>query len=84
MAENKQVTLKKLKFLVGDIVYIKTDPYQYKRMIIEIAMTPNGYMYKAQLGDEDPSIHYDIELTETQDTGLLLETRDFDKGEDDE
>lgn len=72
--EKKPVTLKSLKFLVGSIVYLKTDPYQSPRIVVAIHLTPGEYKYEIRLADEDTSIHYALELSEEKDTDLYLET----------
>jgi hypothetical protein len=80
--ENKPVVLKKLKFLVGDIVYLRTDPFQSRRIITSIHLNPNGYLYEVTYETQEPSIHYDIELSYDRDEEYMKENFDTDMGED--
>lgn len=68
--EKKPVTLKGLKFLVGSFVYLKTDPYQQRRIVTAIHLTPGEYKYEVRFADTDPSLHYDVELSEEKDDSL--------------
>ena len=51
---------------LGEMVYLITDPDQFKRMIIEISFTPNEVSYKLALGDTE-SWHYEIEIDREPD-----------------
>lgn len=62
----KEVVLKKVKFLVGSIVYLKTDPGQYARIVVVVNLTPNGYTYLIRHSTEDHTEHFDIEMTDTR------------------
>ena len=76
--ENDPVVLKNIKFLVGAVVYLKTDPFQYKRLVTGVHLTPNGYLYELVLGNEDPSVHYDVEIATTRDTDMVYNPADGD------
>lgn len=81
--ENKPVVLKKLAFLVGEFVYLKTDPMQYKRLVTGIHLNSNGYLYEVTFDTDDPTTHYDIELSSTIDEDLAKKNR-FPEDETDE
>lgn len=44
-------------------VYLKHDPDQLRRMIVEIRITKMGWVYKVMCGTEE-SEHYEFELDE--------------------
>lgn len=54
------------KFMIGQIVYLKTDPEQLERIITQIAMRPGDYLYSLVCGVEE-SFHYDFEFSEEKD-----------------
>ena len=55
-----------LKHDLGNIVYLKTDKEQLKRMIVQISIMPNGLMY--ELGcNGNSSFHYDFEFSNEKD-----------------
>jgi hypothetical protein len=72
--DKKPVTLKGLKFLVGSIVYLKTDPYQSPRIVTAIHLTPGDYKYEVRLADDEPSVHYAVELSEEKSLDTLIES----------
>jgi len=48
---------------IGDIVYLKTDPEQFPRLITSFVVEPSGMLlYKLALGDKK-SDHYEFEMT---------------------
>lgn len=71
--QTKEVVLKKIKYLVGSIVYLKTDPFQYARIVIMVNLTPNGYTYVIRHSTEDPSEHYDVEMTDKRGEAISTE-----------
>ena len=55
------------KYDFGDIVYLKTDPEQNKRVVVGINVTPNGdILYRISQGTIN-SDHYDFEISEEKD-----------------
>ena len=50
-----------LEFKIGDLVYIKTDPDQHRRIILGFELSINGLMYKAGI-EGGFTIHYNFEL----------------------
>lgn len=66
----KPITLKKIKFLVGSEVYLKTDPYQHKRIVTAVHLKPGGYMYELRFSVHDPTLHADIEISEEKDEDI--------------
>lgn len=71
---SKPVILKKIKFLVGEEVYLKTDPKQHKRIITAVHLKPGGYEYEVRYSVYEPTLHYDIELSEERDEALYAES----------
>ena len=60
------------KFNIGEEAYLVSDPYQYKRQIIEININPGSFlMYKLTVGVES-SWHHEIELSRDKDEVLKL------------
>lgn len=58
-------------YTFGDIIYLKTDPEQHKRMILSIQLIPNGQTYEVGFG-ADSSFHLDIEMSAVPDESLRL------------
>jgi ribosomal protein L21E len=52
-----------VKFDLGDIVYLKITPEQYKGMVTGISVRPTGNCYSVTWEDGHESTHYDLELT---------------------
>jgi hypothetical protein len=51
-----------------DLVYLKTDPCQYQRMVVEIRLLPGGIaIYKLRCGEDEPTEHYAIEISDVRD-----------------
>lgn len=73
--ENNPIVLKKVKYLVGDIVYLRTDPYQLRRIVVSIQLTPTDYIYTVRHADMLESEHFDIELSSEKDVEYEKETR---------
>lgn len=62
----------KTQYDIGEEAYLKSDPYQYKRQIIEININPGSFlMYKLTVGVE-ASWHHEIELRRDKDEVLKL------------
>ena len=49
------------KYNIGTFVFLRTDPEQMERMVVEIGINPNGISYVLALGDH-LSRHYEIEV----------------------
>lgn len=82
-SEYKPVTLKKVKFLVGQEVYLLTDPRQLKRVVTAIHIKPGGYEYEVRHSTHETTLHYDIELTEERDEEMFAKYL-LDRAEDDD
>lgn len=52
-------------FARGQMVYLKTDPDQYPRMVTAIILTLNGPMYRLRCLTEEQSEHYAAEISLT-------------------
>lgn len=72
--EYKPVTLKKVKFLVGTEVYLRTDPKQHKRIVTGVIIKPGGYEYEVKYSVYEPTLHYDIELSEERDDEMYAQS----------
>ena len=60
------------KFNNGDLVYLVTDPYQFKRMITGIKFNLGGsIMYEVSIGSET-SVHYEQEIYSEVNNSLKL------------
>lgn len=58
------------RFEIGDIVYLKTDPDQYQRMVSGIIVGMYCLNYELALGDGS-STHHDFEISTTKN--VLIE-----------
>jgi len=54
---------------IGDIVYLKTDPGQYTRMVTRITVTPTSIVYELKHGTEE-SWHFGIEISKTKNDSM--------------
>lgn len=72
--ESKPVVLKKIKFLVGAEVYLKTDPKQLKRIVVAVHVKPGGYEYEVRYSVYESTLHYDIELSEERDEVMYADS----------
>lgn len=55
------------KFNLGQIVFLKTDPEQMKRLVTEIYISPGDNIgYQLSLENLN-SVHYELEITATPD-----------------
>lgn len=72
--EYKPVTLKRIKFLVGTEVYLRTDPKQHKRIVTGVIVKPGGYEYEVKYSVYEPTLHYDIEISEERDNELYAQS----------
>lgn len=68
---NTPITLKKIKFLVGSIVYLVTDIEQLPRVVIAVHLKAGGYAYELRYATDDSSLHSDIEISKTRDKELI-------------
>ena|GEM_PF-882445 len=66
------------KFDLGDIVYLRTDPEQYERIITRIEVSPGRLIYCTSLGDNESVQHFDFELSKEKDVlkSILGSSRD--------
>jgi len=55
-----------LTYDIGDVVYIKTDEFQKKRVVTGISIKHNGVIYVVT-HCTDESYHYDFELSRSED-----------------
>lgn len=62
-----------LTYEVGDIVYLKTDSDQSKRIVTAILLKTNGHSYELSCGTV-VSWHFDFEMSKSAD--LILKTND--------
>jgi hypothetical protein len=62
----------KTKFCLGDMVYLKTDPDQFKRMVTSFRVGPDCIMYELSQGDKPPTLHYDFEIDSEPDFVMKL------------
>jgi hypothetical protein len=69
---SKQVVIHTLvQFEVGDLVYLRTDPDQYERMVTGIIVSGGGPVYRLCLGTQE-SYHHAIEMTAEIDPEKVL------------
>lgn len=61
----------KLKFHIGQTVYLKTDIDQRKRIVTGYRVRPNLIVYYLAFG-MDESEHFEIEISNTED--IILKT----------
>ena len=54
------------KFNIGDIVFVTTDPNQYKRLIVAWQIDDTSVMYKLSL-DGVNTIHYGTEISKVKE-----------------
>ena len=58
-------------FEIGDIVYLKTDPEQNKRIVVGMFIYPGGIYYT--LGFNDTTYNaYEIEISKHPDQNMIL------------
>lgn len=74
------ITIKKPAFVVDEIVYLKTDPYQEPHMVVAIVMDNNGYSYRIRSGGFDPSEHQANELSTIRNMEIIPK---YESGEED-
>ena len=59
------------KFKLGEMVYLRTDPDQFSRIIVAIQITVDGGMlYKLAIGMNE-QWHYEVELTRDKTPDFL-------------
>lgn len=56
----------KTKYGFGDLLYLKTCPDQWSRIVTGINAYPSGVVYVLSLGSST-SYHYEIEVTDKKD-----------------
>jgi len=54
------------KFNFGEVVYLTTDPEQYRRIVTQIIVTPSGLLYSLSCGMAI-SEHFDFEISRDKD-----------------
>lgn len=54
------------KYDIGELVYLKTDKDQNKRMVLEVLFSTNGVQYRLACGNCS-SWHYEMECTIEKD-----------------
>jgi len=59
-------------FDIGEEVYVKNDPEQVKRTIVELKVLPKKLIWYAVAIADFVSYHYDFELTREKDQLLHL------------
>jgi len=59
------------RFSIGDFVYLKTDPYQYKRIITAITIRQTTLIYEVSFS-ETTSWHTDAEMSFEADINLTF------------
>ena len=63
-----QKVIIELEFFIGQMVYLKTDIEQRKRIVTGINIRPlNAITYTLALGDGDEMNHYGIEISTERD-----------------
>jgi len=61
------MTFHNIKYKIGDMVYLVTDPDQHQRMVLKITLWPGGSVsYCLSIGAEE-SWHFDIEFSAKRD-----------------
>jgi len=56
------------KFEIGEIVYLKTDLEQVKRLVVAITIRPENCIIYSLAHGMDSSLHYDFEISREEDT----------------
>lgn len=59
------------EYSFGDIVYLKTDKNQDKRIVVLIQADPTGIIYQLACG-VDKSFHYAIEISREKDVLITI------------
>ena len=62
MKENQHEVKIKVKYQIGDEVYLISDPDQFKRMVLGYVIMPGFIKYIVCLSDQETN-HYEIELS---------------------
>lgn len=57
----------KPEYAIGDEVYLKTDPDQFKRMVIGYTVRSTGVLYLVACGEKE-GVHYGIEIIKDKPT----------------
>lgn len=69
--DKSESNIPKIKFLLGQTVYIKTDKFQEEAVVREIKITPIGVIYSVS-HNRYKTEHYEIELSSKMDTSNIL------------
>lgn len=54
------------RYTYGDILYVKSDPYRYKHQVVGFFLSPGGWGYSLQCGD-NISHRWPFEVTDAID-----------------
>lgn len=88
-SDDKTITLKKMKFLVGNVVYLITDLEQLPRVVTAVHLRTAGYVYELRYCTDEPSTHFEVEISEEMDKDmknryLINPSEQGDEDDDDE
>lgn len=61
------------KFDPEQIVYLKTDPDQMKRMVTAITIRGKNLIYELSLGDDGSTYHQEFEISKEEDTLMKVQ-----------
>jgi hypothetical protein len=56
-----------IKFPIGSIVYLRTDPEQFERLITGFIVRPNNQIIYYVAFEERESTHYELEISKEKD-----------------
>lgn len=63
--------VRKVKFLIGETVYLRTDPDQMERLVTGLIIRPGSNLYLLSSGVETSS-HYDFEISPERNVNKSL------------
>lgn len=52
------------EYEIGSIVYLISDPEQYKRVVIKYYVDYTALLYEVSCGADEPTLHYAFELND--------------------
>lgn len=58
------------KYEHGDIVYLKTDPYQMPRQVLSFTLFKSGEIMYAVTSSSETSNHHEFELSKEENTDM--------------
>jgi hypothetical protein len=61
------------KFALEQIVYLKTDPDQMRRMVTAITIRGKNLMYEISISDDMPTYHQECEISDSEDTLMKVQ-----------